>query len=68
MNPTDPTHLDSNLKLASEMPARRPGTEEAMAATALYLASKAGAYMTGANMVVDGGRLLVTASKISSKL
>jgi len=68
MNPLDPSHPDSNMKFASEMPARRAGTEQEMAATALYLASSAGAYMNGNNMHVDGGRLLVAAGKISSKL
>lgn len=68
MNPTDPTHPESNMRFAAEMPARRAGTEQEMAATALYLVSPAGAYVTGTHLVVDGGRLLVAAGKISSKL
>lgn len=38
-------------------PARRPGNEEEMAGTILYLASRAGAYCNGNVVVVDGGRL-----------
>jgi len=68
MNPEDPSLPQSNMRFAQEMPARRAGTEQEMAATALYLASPAGAYVTGANLVIDGGRLLVAAGKISAKL
>lgn len=56
------------MKFTASMPARREGFEGEMAGTALYLASAAGAYMTGDNMHVDGGRLLVAAAKISSKI
>ncbi|KAL2822237.1 short-chain dehydrogenase [Aspergillus cavernicola] len=65
LNPADPTHPESNMSFAQEMPARRAGSEEEMAGTALYLVSPAGGYMTGDNMHVDGGRLLVAAAKIS---
>lgn len=68
VNPVDSNHPDSNMRFAQEMPARRAGTEQEMAAAALYLASAAGAYMNGNNMHVDGGRLLVAAGKIKSKL
>jgi NAD(P)-dependent dehydrogenase (short-subunit alcohol dehydrogenase family) len=68
MNPSDPNHPESNMRFANEMPARRAGYEEEMAGTALYLASPAGGYTTGDNMHVDGGRLLVAAGKISSRL
>ncbi|EXJ91443.1 hypothetical protein A1O1_04555 [Capronia coronata CBS 617.96] len=64
MNPMDPKHPDSNMRYAKEMPARRPGTEQEIASTALYLASPAGFYVTGQNIRVDGGRLLVAAGKI----
>ena len=66
MNPTDPQHPDyNNNKYIKEMPARRMGTEQEMVSTALYLASAAGAYMTGENLRIDGGRLLVMSAKIS---
>ncbi|EHY54811.1 hypothetical protein HRR83_004017 [Exophiala dermatitidis] len=64
MNPMDPSHPDSNMKFAKEMPARRPGTEQELASAALYLASPAGFYVDGHNLRVDGGRLLVAAGKI----
>jgi NAD(P)-dependent dehydrogenase (short-subunit alcohol dehydrogenase family) len=65
MNPVDPTKPESNMKFATEMPARRAGTEQELAATALYLASPAGGYCTGSNMTVDGGRMLVASGRIS---
>ncbi|KAL4790833.1 hypothetical protein BDV19DRAFT_382018 [Aspergillus venezuelensis] len=64
LNPADPNHPESNMEYAIEMPAGLAGTEEEMAGTALYLASPAGGYMTGADMCVDGGRLLVAAAKV----
>jgi NAD(P)-dependent dehydrogenase (short-subunit alcohol dehydrogenase family) len=37
------------------IPARRIGTSDDMAAAAIYLASRAGDYLVGATLVVDGG-------------
>lgn len=34
---------------------RRPGRDEDMAGAAIYLASRAGDYVVGATLVVDGG-------------
>lgn len=42
-----------------KIPLQRFGTEEEMAGTILYLASKAGAYCSGSVIIVDGGRLAV---------
>ncbi|KAI0429677.1 short chain dehydrogenase [Xylaria sp. FL1042] len=39
------------------IPARRFGTEEEMAGTVLYLASRAGAYCNGLVLVTDGGKI-----------
>lgn len=39
----------------SLVPRQRMGSEEEMAGTVLYLASKAGGYCNGNLMVVDGG-------------
>ena len=44
------------------MPARRFGTEEEMAGSILYLASRAGAYCDGLTLLNDGGRLAVVPS------
>lgn len=41
----------------SFVPAERAGKEEDIAGAILYLASKAGAYLNGSVVVVDGGRL-----------
>ncbi|KAF2736893.1 NAD(P)-binding protein, partial [Polyplosphaeria fusca] len=39
----------------SFVPAERPGSEEDIAGAILYMASKAGAYLNGSVVVVDGG-------------
>ncbi len=39
----------------AQIPMQRPGTPEDIAGTAIYLASRAGAYTTGAIIPVDGG-------------
>ena len=39
----------------SQIPMKRAGRAEDVAGTAIYLASKAGAYLTGAVIPVDGG-------------
>lgn len=39
-------------------PLRRPGTPEEVAGAAVFLASPAGAFVTGHNLVVDGGTLI----------
>ncbi|RDL40197.1 uncharacterized protein BP5553_00176 [Venustampulla echinocandica] len=46
----------------SVIPLQRAGTEEDMAATILYLASKGGAYLNGNVVVTDGGRLCILPS------
>ncbi|KAH8892120.1 3-oxoacyl-reductase [Thozetella sp. PMI_491] len=66
MNPADPRDPNyNNMRYEREMPARRAGTEEELVSTALYLASAAGAYMTGEILRVDGGRVLVVGAKIT---
>ncbi|KAF8588555.1 short-chain dehydrogenase [Ramaria rubella] len=44
------------------VPANRGGTEEDITAAALYLASRAGCYMNGQEIVIDGGYLAVNPS------
>lgn len=46
---------DQAEALAKRIPARRIGTDEDMAGAAIYLASRAGDYVVGATLVVDGG-------------
>jgi NAD(P)-dependent dehydrogenase (short-subunit alcohol dehydrogenase family) len=43
----------------AETPLRRLGQPEDMAGAALLLASRAGAYITGQTIVVDGGTMIV---------
>jgi len=46
---------DNADTVAGRIPARRIGTEEDMAGTAIYLASRAGDYVVGTTLTVDGG-------------
>ncbi|WP_310532149.1 SDR family oxidoreductase [Novosphingobium sp.] len=42
----------------AQTPLRRPGTPQEVAGAAVFLASSAGAFVTGHNLVVDGGTLI----------
>lgn len=46
---------DSRAAIEQQVPLGRIGRPEDMAGTAIYLASRAGAYLTGAVIPVDGG-------------
>jgi NAD(P)-dependent dehydrogenase (short-subunit alcohol dehydrogenase family) len=46
---------DKAAEVAERVPLRRIGTDEDMAAAAIYLASRAGDYVVGAAIPVDGG-------------
>ena len=46
---------DQADEVAKRIPAKRIGTDEDMAGAAIYLASRAGDYVVGATLVVDGG-------------
>lgn len=46
---------DHGDEVAQHVPARRIGTTEDMAGAAIYLASRAGDYVMGSTLVVDGG-------------
>jgi NAD(P)-dependent dehydrogenase (short-subunit alcohol dehydrogenase family) len=52
MNKDARDHADA---VSARIPAGRIGTDEDMAAAAIYLASRAGDYVVGATLVVDGG-------------
>ena len=52
MNRVARDHAD---EVAQRIPARRIGRDEDMAGAAIYLASRAGDYVVGATLVVDGG-------------
>ncbi len=52
MNRDARDHGDAVSKM---IPARRIGTTEDMAGAAIYLASRAGDYVVGGTLVVDGG-------------
>jgi NAD(P)-dependent dehydrogenase (short-subunit alcohol dehydrogenase family) len=55
-----PTNMNTDARdhaqeIAQRIPARRVGTEEDMAGAAIYLASRAGDYVVGSTLIVDGG-------------
>lgn len=50
---SDPALVEDEI--VGRIPLRRQGSAEEIAATVLFLASPAAAYMTGASLVVDGG-------------
>ena len=49
----------------SNIPMGRPGKAEEIAATAVFLASSEASYITGANILVDGGLTSQLISKAS---
>ena len=48
-------------EVAQRVPSRRVGSDEDMAGTAIYLASRAGDYVVGNTIAVDGGVVYATA-------
>lgn len=50
---------DNEQAMASGLPRRRLGTAEDAAGTAIYLSSRASAWMTGHTLVLDGGYIAV---------
>ena len=56
---------DRGDEVAKRIPAQRIGTTEDMAGAAIFLASRAGDYVVGATLVVDGGVSLSTVSRPS---
>jgi len=46
---------DHGDEIANQIPSRRIGRDEDMAGAAIYLASRAGDYVVGTTLVVDGG-------------
>ncbi|GKT97537.1 putative short chain dehydrogenase [Colletotrichum tofieldiae] len=57
----NPVGEEGNMfaNLFDQVPAKRAGNEQDIAGAVLYLASRAGAYVDGINLCVDGGRILV---------
>lgn len=54
--------------VASTIPLNRIGTPEDVAGTALFLSSRAGAYVNGATIALDGGYLVASAKGTTAKL
>ncbi|KAG6813579.1 hypothetical protein H0H92_009623 [Tricholoma furcatifolium] len=59
-----PENVDRIGKGVSAVPAGRGGTAQEMAGTAVYLASRAGGYMNGQELVIDGGYIAVNPSTV----
>ncbi|KAJ5737830.1 uncharacterized protein N7483_002955 [Penicillium malachiteum] len=57
----NPVGAEGNIfsSLFDKVPAKRAGSSEDLAGTILYLVSKAGAYVDGVSLCVDGGRILL---------
>ncbi|KAJ6189732.1 hypothetical protein N7519_004640 [Penicillium mononematosum] len=57
----NPVGEEGNLfsALFDKVPAKRAGNEDDIAGTVLYLVSRAGAYVDGISLCVDGGRILL---------
>ncbi|OJI98411.1 hypothetical protein ASPVEDRAFT_123508 [Aspergillus versicolor CBS 583.65] len=57
----NPVGAEGNIfsSLFDKVPARRAGNAEDIAGTVLYLVSKAGAYVDGISLCIDGGRILL---------
>lgn len=50
---------EAELKASTKLPLRRLGESDDIGPAAVFLASRAGAWMTGQSLVIDGGSLLV---------
>lgn len=55
----DPASMESRMR---STPLRRPGEPDEVAGAALFLASPAGAFITGQTLVIDGGTLITDAN------
>lgn len=57
----NPVGAEGNMfsSLFDKMPAKRAGDEDDIAGAVLYLASRAGSYIDGINLCIDGGRILL---------
>lgn len=50
--------------LFDKMPAKRAGKEDDIFGAVLYLASRAGSYIDGINLCIDGGRILLANGQV----
>ena len=55
----DKARQQREQEVAARIPAKRVGTDEDMAGAAIYLASRAGDYVVGSTLIVDGGATYV---------